>query len=179
VIAGAEVVVDAEAADWRQSTAARQAGFIGLVETSHADLMRLAYGICGDPDLAADAVQSAWQAAWGEIDDLRDMAAVRSWLLSITANQTRRLMRRRRLGALLELRAFRAPAPPAAAADLDVDLAVALSRLSTRDRQLVTLRYGLGLTSEEISAQVGLSPSGVRVRLGRVLAHLRKELTDA
>jgi RNA polymerase sigma-70 factor (ECF subfamily) len=172
------VVVDAEAADWRQSTETRRAGFIGLVETNHADLMRLAYGICGDADLAADAVQAAWQAAWRELDDVRDMAAVRSWLLSITANQARRLMRRRRLGALLEMRAFRSRVAPTLAAAADLDLATALSRLAPRDRELVTLRFGLGLTSEEIGPQLGLSASGVRVRLGRVLRRLREELSD-
>jgi RNA polymerase sigma factor (sigma-70 family) len=177
MIAGVGVVVDAEAADWRQSSETRRAGFIGLVETNHADLMRLAYGICGDVDLAADAVQAAWQSAWRQLDDVREMAAVRSWLLSITANQARRLMRRRRLRQVLELRAI--GEQPGHERETDLDLVSALRRLGPRDRQLLALRYSLGLTSEEIGAQVGLSASGVRVRLGRVLAQLRKELTDA
>jgi RNA polymerase sigma factor (sigma-70 family) len=148
------VVAEAEATDWRGSAEARRAAFIALVEAHHADLVRLAFGICG-VDLAADAAQSAWQAAWRQADQLRDMSAVRSWLLSITANQARRLMRRRRLRQALELRARGAPRLDDP--DMDLDLAAALHRLSARDRQLVTLRYALGLTSEEIGAQVGLS----------------------
>jgi len=163
-----------EAADW--SPEARRATFIRLVETHHSDLVRLAYAICGDRELAADAAQSAWQAAWSQADQLRDRQSVEPWLLSITANQARRLARRNRLGRLLELRAFRAPAPEAPG--VDVDLAAALRRLPGRDRQIIALRFVLGLSSEEIASQVGLSPSGVRVRQARVLARLRQELRD-
>ena len=59
-----------------------------------------------------------------------------------------------------------------------MDLDAALSLLSPRDRQLVALRYGLDLTSEEIAPQLGISASGVRARLRRVLRRLRKELTN-
>ncbi|HSM38592.1 MAG TPA: sigma factor-like helix-turn-helix DNA-binding protein, partial [Candidatus Limnocylindrales bacterium] len=93
------------------------------------------------------------------------------------ANQVRRSLRRRRLRDVLhgQLR----PLPDQGEVDpRHVDLATALRRLQLRDRQLVALRYGLGLTSEEIGEQLGLSASGARVRLRRVLARLRKELSD-
>ncbi len=51
-----------------------------------------------------------------------------------------------------------------------------MQRLSARDRQILALRFALGETSAEIGQQVGLSDSGVRVRLGRLLAALREEL---
>jgi RNA polymerase sigma factor (sigma-70 family) len=54
----------------------------------------------------------------------------------------------------------------------------ALQRIPPRDRLIVVLRYGLGETSAEIGRQVGLSDSGVRVRLSRVLAQLREVLED-
>ena len=167
---------DADGADWRRTAEGRRTVFVGLVHDHHADMVRLAYAIGGDPELAADAAQSAWQAAWQELDDLRDLNAIRPWLLSITANQAKRLVRRRQLGRLLELRASDMPTSLEPASDLD--LVLALARLSLRDRQLVGLRFGLGLTSEEIGAQMGLSASGVRVRLGRLLRQLRKDLTD-
>lgn len=170
-------MVEADTVDWRASAAARHAEFVRLVEEYHADLLRLAYAICRDRDLAADAAQSAWQAAWRQADELRNLAAVRPWLLSITANQAHRLSRRRQLGRLLELRAYRSPRQ-GSDADSRMDLDAALSLLSPRDRQLVALRYGLDLTSEEIAPQLGISASGVRARLRRVLQRLRKELTD-
>lgn len=57
-----------------------------------------------------------------------------------------------------------------------LDLVAAMQRLSVRDRQILALRYALGETSAAIGKQVGLSDSGVRVRLSRLLAALREEL---
>lgn len=54
-----------------------------------------------------------------------------------------------------------------------------MQRLSVRDRQILALRYALGETSAEIGKQVGLRDSGVRVRLGRLLAALRESPSGA
>ncbi len=168
-----------ETADWRLSAGDRQAAFARLVEAHHADLVRLAYLICGDRELAADVAQSTWQAAWAQLEKLRDPEAARAWLLSITANQARRQVRRLALRRVLEPRSLAwsrraSPTDP----DHDLDLAAALAKLDPRDRQLIGLRYVLGLTSEEIGPMVKLSASGVRVRLGRLLERLRRELAD-
>lgn len=168
-----------ETTDWRL-TVDRQAAFARLVEMHHGELVRLAYMICGDRELAADVAQSTWQAAWSQLETLRDPDAARSWLLAIAANQARRQLRRRSLRRVLEPRSLLGGFPATHSdPDLDVDLAAALARLDARDRQLIGLRYVLGLTSEEIGPMVALSASGVRVRLGRLLERLRKELTDA
>ena len=59
-----------------------------------------------------------------------------------------------------------------------LDLGRAYGQLASRDRQILGLRFGIGLTSEEISPLVGLSASGVRVRTARLLSRLKKELSD-
>jgi RNA polymerase sigma factor (sigma-70 family) len=152
--------------------------FAGLVELHHADLMRLTYGMCGDRDLADDAVQAAWQMAWRALPTLRDPERVRNWLITIAANEVRRQLRRRRLRTLLEPM-WRSQSYEAQTTDPQhLDLASALRRLSERDRRLLAMRYAIGLNSEEIGGQLGLSPSGVRVRLQRLLIRLREELSD-
>jgi DNA-directed RNA polymerase specialized sigma24 family protein len=45
-------------------------------------------------------------------------------------------------------------------------------------RVRVALRYVADLGSDEIGVLTGMSPSGVRGHLSRVLARLRKELRD-
>ena len=61
----------------------------------------------------------------------------------------------------------------------EIDLANAMGRLSLEDRALVAMRYVAGLTSSEIAVAVGMSPGGVRTRLGRLLGRLREDLRDA
>jgi RNA polymerase sigma factor (sigma-70 family) len=151
--------------------------FAQLVEHYNPALLRLAYGMCGDRSLAEDAVQACWQSAWRSRADIHDRLRIRGWLFTVTANQVRRQLRRRRLGEIVHGRLRPAEQPP----DVDprhLDLAMALRGLELRDRQLIAMRYGLGLTSDEIGSQLGLSASGARVRLQRVLARLRQELND-
>ena len=57
-----------------------------------------------------------------------------------------------------------------------VDLSRALKRLKPDERWLLALRYTAGLDSNQIAAQSGISASGVRSRLERLLSRLRKDL---
>jgi RNA polymerase sigma-70 factor (ECF subfamily) len=127
--------------------------------------------------MAADAAQLAWDQAWRKLRSVRDPAQVRSWLVAIAANEARQLVRRQRRRSVVEVQVGREPNGPTAEASANrVDLANALGRLSPKDRELLALRYVLGLDATEIATLRGSSPSGTRARLGRVLARLRKEL---
>jgi DNA-directed RNA polymerase specialized sigma24 family protein len=151
--------------------------FEELVERHHADLVRLAFAMSGDRAAAEDAVQACWDAAWRSRAEIREPARMRGWLFTVTANEVRRQMRRDRLRGLLQGR-LRGPKPLPAIDVPRLDLASALTRISVADRELLAMRYGLGLTSAEIAGHVGLSAPGVRRRLQRVLVRMRKELGD-
>lgn len=153
-----------------------ETGFTALVAEHHGDLVRLAYAIVGDPDLAKDVAQSAWAAAWRNRRRLREPEKVRGWLLTIAANEARRCLRRRRLRQLIPLADEGSRTAPARQPDDQIDLIQAIQRLRPRDREILARRYALGETSQEIAEQVGLSDSGVRVRIGRLLQMLREEL---
>lgn len=153
-----------------------EAGFTALVAEHHGDLVRLAYAIVGDPDTANDVAQSAWAAAWRNRNRLREPDKVRGWLLTIAANEARRSLRRRRLRRLIPLADEASRTVPARQPDEQIDLIQAIQRLRPRDREILARRYALGETSQEIADQVGMSDSGVRVRIGRLLQMLREEL---
>ncbi len=153
--------------------------FAEIVSVHHSSMLRLSYVICGDAELARDAVQNAWQRAWQKLRSLRDESQLRAWLLSVTANETRQLIRQ--AGRRRQHEAG-APGPvgdrdPSARAQ-SMDLGEALARLAPVDRELLALRYVLGLTSIEIARQLRISPEGVRTRNRRLLERLRGELTD-
>jgi RNA polymerase sigma-70 factor, ECF subfamily len=137
-------------------------------------LIRMAYAMTGDIALAEDAVQSCWQSLWESRGRLRDPDALGGWLFTVTGNNVRRAMRRRRLLTLLGQR----PAPGTVDGPSvgHLDLAAALDRLTLPDRQLLALRYDLGLDSPAIGRILGLSASGVRARQMRLMGRLRKEL---
>jgi len=161
------------------AVAGDKVAFTRLVETFHADMARLAYFVCGgNRELAEDAVQSAWAIAWSRLGTLRDAERIRAWLLSVTANEARQLQRRQRqmVAVRLEFAEERLAGPDPYASASALDMAKVLARLKPEERTLVGLRYSAGLDSAEIGAVLGMSASGVRSRLDRLLDRLRAEL---
>jgi RNA polymerase sigma-70 factor, ECF subfamily len=163
----------------RRAAAGDDAAFARLVTEHQRSMARVAFVITGDVDLANDAVQAAWGVAWRGLRTLRDPTVVRSWLVAIAANQARDAVRRRRRAPVVDISsAVHEPVdrgdPAEAITDLDVRRA--LAQLDPSDRLLVALRYVAGLDSTEIARHTGLSASGVRTRLSRLLVRLRSEI---
>ena len=160
--------------------------FARIVAAHHDDMTRVCFVICGDADLAQEAVQAAWPLAWRKMTTIRDPQRLRPWLISIAVNETKQLIRRRGRRMLREIAidvdgsggiAAAATSDPASRAE-GLDLANALAALGETDRTIVGLRYAAGLTSAEIGPIVGMSAGGVRARLARLLDRLRRELND-
>jgi RNA polymerase sigma-70 factor (ECF subfamily) len=162
----------------RQAASGDQAAFARLVADHHASMMRVAYVICGNGEVASDAVQSAWAIAWRRLGSLRDAGRVHSWLVAIAANEARQALRKQRRATIVDVSTFEDQPDrrqPSDAIPL-IDLRRALTELPPDDRALLALRYVSGLDSNEIAAQLGLSGSGVRSRLARLLERLRLDL---
>jgi RNA polymerase sigma factor (sigma-70 family) len=60
----------------------------------------------------------------------------------------------------------------------DDELVAAIRRLPADDRSLIALRYVAGFDATEIGRTLGMSASGVRTRLSRLVAKLRMEVGD-
>ena len=138
-----------------------------IVGAHHDDMARICYVICGDQDMAQDAVQAAWPVAWRKLGSLRDPERLRPWLMAVAANEVRQVMRRQRRHQVVEIEVAdigSSHGDPAARSAL-TDLAVAL-------------RHVAGFDATEIGRELGMSPSGVRSRLARLLERLRTELAD-
>jgi RNA polymerase sigma-70 factor (ECF subfamily) len=151
--------------------------FTALVDEHHAELVRVAYVVCGDIDLALDAAQAAWIKAWQQLRGLRDEAKLRPWLIAIAANEARQSVRARRRRSLRELpMPMIEPAVGAPGGD-SLDLLAALARLDPLDRELLAMRYLAGLSSDDIARATGRSASGVRARLSRLTSRLREDLS--
>ncbi|TMD25616.1 MAG: sigma-70 family RNA polymerase sigma factor [Chloroflexi bacterium] len=152
-----------------------------IVARYHDDMTRVCVVVCGgDADLAQDAVQSAWPIAWRMLGTLRDSSNLRAWLVTVAANEARQMLRARRRHTVVELDVADVGSSrhDPAEAIRAVDLRAAVRRLDPDDRTLLALRYVAGFDSAELGPAMGMSPSGVRSRLERLVARLRKELDD-
>ena len=170
----------------RQAVAGDETAFTRIVAAHHPDMIRVCVAICGDIEIAEESAQAAWGVAWRRLRTLRETDRLRAWLVSIAANQARDTVRRQRRRPVVELttkfgdRAIQgADGGDPAGRSGDIDLRRALAGLDPTDRALVALRYVAGLDSFELSRAVGMSPSGLRARLARILNRLRTELGDA
>jgi RNA polymerase sigma-70 factor (ECF subfamily) len=162
------------------AVAGDEVAFARIVSTYHGDLVRVAYVVVGDGQLAEDAVQSTWSIAWQKLGSLRDPEHLRPWLVSVAANEARQILRSRHRRQVAEIR-VRQPDDPAGDPSTVVDrldLVDAFRHLKPEDRGLLAMRFLAALDAAEIGAVLGMSPSGVRGHLSRLLERLRKELRD-
>jgi RNA polymerase sigma-70 factor (ECF subfamily) len=161
----------------QRAAAGDEIAFARLIAEHNASMARVAYVICGDRETTLDCVQSAWTTAWRKLGSLRDPAQVRSWLISIAANEARMHMRRKRRAVVVDISdAMSAPAQPDPDFAKVMDLERALRGLNADERRLLALRFVADLDSTQIAHLLGASPSGVRSRLARLLHRLRAEL---
>ena len=154
--------------------------FARIVRTHHNDMVRVCQIVCGDPDLAQDAAQAAWPIAWRKLGSLRDAEKLRPWLVTVAANEARQMVRRQQRDRVVPLEVADVGSSqhdPSWRASDDV-LVAAIRRLPLEERSLIALRYVAGFDATEIGRTIGLSASGVRTRLSRLVARLRTEVGD-
>ena len=139
--------------------------------------------ITRDADLAADAVQEALLKAWKHRDEFRGEAALDSWIHRIALNAAIDLIRRRKTRAEDELDDDSFEAAPTASPESDYvqealgkDLAVAMQRLSTMERQVFLLKHIEGWRLDEIAESLQTTINGVKHSLFRAVRKLRVAL---
>jgi RNA polymerase sigma factor (sigma-70 family) len=173
-------MVERRSADALASAAAGdELAFRDIIEAHHDDMRRVCMAIADDRAVAEEATQSAWIIAWKRLRDVHDGDHLRPWLVTVAANETRQLLRKRRRRARVEVAADATQVPGGidpAAGVVDIDVRQALEQLDPDDRALLALRYVAGFDSNELAQAIGISPSGTRNRLERLLKRLRKEL---
>lgn len=165
----------------RRAADGDEAAFSRLVAEHSPSMARVVFVICGDSDATRDAVQVAWSVAWRRLHTLREPGQVRAWLVAIAANEARQGLRRTRRRPVVDLSDaidHHAGGDPADAIDL-VDLQRAVAHLKADDRRLLALRFVAGFDSTEIARHTGISASGVRSRLARLIDRLRTDIDHA
>ena len=143
---------------------------------------RVAYGVLRSNENAADVCQQAFLRAWQERDRIRDHDALGQWLVRVVLNESFGVLRRRRVErkALMSMSQTGGDEPgPAASAERRDSLVAALAQLPEAIREVVVLRTMEGISGNEVSRMLRISPSDVSRRLHEGLDCLRKFLVTA
>jgi RNA polymerase sigma-70 factor (ECF subfamily) len=168
------------------ATLAQQHDAFGELVHLYQDLaFGFARAVLGDSDLAEEAAQRAFVAAWHKLGQLREPRAFARWLKRIVATECSRLTRRKRLRATSLEEAADLPARSASPqADLEAEevrraVASAIERLPATERAVVALFYGQGRSHADISSFLGVPATTVAKRLRTARGRLKEPLADA
>jgi RNA polymerase sigma-70 factor, ECF subfamily len=171
-----------------RALAGDEAAFRWIVETFSSDMRQVCFVVCGDLELAEEAVAASWPMAWRKLSSLREASSLRPWLISIAAREARRFGKAKAVRAVREISmsgGIDSAQASGGRSDIrphdrveSIDLANVLALLDPDDRALLALRYVAGLNSTELGRFTGLTPAGTRARLQRLLDRLRGELRD-
>lgn len=134
----------------------------------------------GEGPVAEDLTSITFEKAWRARHRYRrDLSAFSTWLFTVARNVAVDHYRAKRPHvALEEASGVRAGPTPEELAERDSDirhLGRLMSRLSDRERELVSLRYGGDLTNRAIARLTGLSESNVGTILHRTTQALRAD----
>ena len=144
---------------------------------------RTAYVIARNAADAEEAAQDGFVKAWRALGRFREGAPFKPWLLRIVANEAsnRRRSAGRRTNLVLRAAAGEpsgdaAPSPEAAllSAEQRATLLAAVEALPEEQRDVVGLRYFLGLSEAEVAETLAIPQGTVKSRTARALERLRE-----
>ncbi|MFZ2490826.1 MAG: sigma-70 family RNA polymerase sigma factor [Thermoanaerobaculia bacterium] len=159
-----------------------ESAFVRLIEQTGAVVCSIALAIVRNVHASEDVAQEVYLAAWNDRRNLRNPASFLPWLRQITRNQARLWLRRHRRELQVEPAALAAvdarPTPEAAllTAEEERVLRDVLDSLPEEVREIVTLYYREGSSSQQVADLLGLSEPAVRQRLSRARARVRDEV---
>jgi len=133
-------------------------------------MVRLAYVLTGNADLAEDVVQDAFASLHAKAERVDNPGGyLRVTVVNLCRNQERRRRQDRRLDARL-----RQPRLAALGASEMVD---AMLRLPYRQRAVLVLRYWGDWSEADIAVALNCRPGTVKTLASRGLDRLRREIT--
>lgn len=149
-----------------------------LVERYRNEFGRYAVALVGDSDSADDALQEAFIRAYQSLHSCRDPQRFKHWFFRILTNQCHNARARRRLESLDQ---HDAPARERADRPVEQDeirraIEVALSELTTEQREAFVMKHVDGRSYEEIAELLGAGVDALKMRVYRAREVLRKRL---
>ena len=152
--------------------------FNELAEAYSTDLYRYAMWLCGNDALAKDLIQETFLRAWRALDNLKDIGAAKSWLITILRREYARTFERK-VPKFTDLEKVVIvdddELEPDDRAERDL-LRKGILKLEPKYRDPLLLQVVFGHSCAEISEQLGISKSAVMTQLFRAREKLRVQV---
>jgi RNA polymerase sigma factor (sigma-70 family) len=148
-----------------------------VLALSRQDLRRYAEHYCMMDDIE-DAVQEALIITSRRIRQLRDAAAMSSWMFRIVKRECNRLRRGWRMLTNQEIDETILPVVTPESNELRVELGRVIVALPPHYREILLMRDIEGMSLQEISAQLRLELAATKSRLHRARATVREHFTS-
>lgn len=148
--------------------------FTEAVHTYGDMVYRVACHALRNPADGEDVMQTVFLKLYEQQKPFESESHLKHWLLRVTVNESRRLIRALRRGTLVALEEWRDA--PAYDDPEKAELFQAVMALPPAYRLCVYLYYYEGCSVQEVSAATGVKPSTVQTRLLRARERLRAEL---
>lgn len=156
----------------------KQHQFDALVRATSGDLYRFAYWLCRQDALAQDLVQESYLRAWRKLDDLRDTALAKAWLITILRREHARLYERKSFATddldddVVDDRDARTPE------QLGDDALIrrAMRQLDVKYREPLLMQVLGGFSCEEIARELNVTAGAVMTQLFRARQKLKAAL---
>jgi RNA polymerase sigma-70 factor (ECF subfamily) len=162
-----------------QAKAGDEEAFASLARAAGDRLLAIAYRILRDLGPAEDAVQQTLVLAWRELPSLREPAAFDAWLRRLLVHACYREARRNRPWAA-NIRVL--PIEPASPSDGYAEVVArdqldrGFRRLPPEQRAVFVFHHYVGLTLQEVAAELGVPLGTVKSRLHYATTALRAAL---
>jgi RNA polymerase sigma-70 factor (ECF subfamily) len=175
--------------------AGHQEAFRVIMQRCNQRLFRIARGVVRDDGEAEDVLQEAYTRAFEHLDGFRGESSLFTWLTSVTLNEARGRLRKRRTtvgvdaieaaqrtGAqvimLNSASAVESPESSAARSQMRLLIEQAVDELPEPFRIVFIMREMDEMTVEETAANLDLRPETVKTRLHRARRLLRQGLNE-
>ncbi|HLX40456.1 MAG TPA: RNA polymerase sigma factor [Ktedonobacteraceae bacterium] len=162
--------------------------FTAIFDYYNGLMLRTAFSIVKDHDMAEDAVQNAIIQAWQHLPSLHEAGALRSWLLRIVINQSITFKRRIARATTFLHQAFAEQETFLASQIADDakgwmegqwDIAQAIGALPAKQQMAITLHYYQGMTLPEMSQLLEISENTLKKRIQAALTNLRRLMKES